>query len=96
MILSDILFIFLNLLRGSRLHNFAYKGLNFRIFRREALESGVEGDTSENFDDFSENLFLKNEIKELDILGGLSFRKEFSESLSQILFFCKYCFPKMQ
>ena len=32
-------------------------------FRREAPENGAEGVVLEYFCDFSENLFLKNEIK---------------------------------
>ena len=38
-------------------------GLDSKMFGREAPENGAEGAVLENFRDFSEKLFLKNEIK---------------------------------
>ena len=38
-------------------------GCGCKVFGREAPENGAEGAVLENFSDFSENLFLKNEIK---------------------------------
>ena len=39
------------------------QGGRLQDFRREAPENGAESAVLENFTDFSENLFIKNEIK---------------------------------
>ena len=58
--------------------------MSCKIFGREAPENGAEGAVLENFSDFSENLFLKNEIKSKNL--GVWGRKNFPESD-----FGKYC-----
>ena len=62
-------------------------------FRREAPENGAEGAVSDNFTDFSENFFLKNEIKSesLVVLGWKffpekRFRKVLPESVPERVF----------
>ena len=55
-----------------------------KIFGRETPEYCAEGAILENFTDFSENLFLKNEIKRKNL--GVWGQKNFPESD-----FGKYC-----
>ena len=59
-------------------------GVGLQDFRREAPEIGAEGAVLENFCDFSENLFLKNELKSKNL--GVWGRKNFQKSD-----FGKYC-----